>query len=120
VSKKHRDNDSRESAASISKEAYKDTLHGLQVELVKLQRHFIECDDKILIMLEGRDAAGNDGTIKRVVGPPVIRFGRRRARPGVCFAQGCTADIDRAKCVPDQIDAGMGFVNHATGMETAQ
>lgn len=52
---------------SISKEIYKDTLRKLQIELVKLQRHFIKCDDKILIILEGRDAAGKDGTIKRIV-----------------------------------------------------
>ena len=38
----------------------------LQIELVKLQRHFIKCNDKILIILEGRDASGKDGTIKRI------------------------------------------------------
>ena len=53
--------------ASISNKAYKDSLHKLQVELVKLQRHFIKCEDKILIILEGRDASGKDGTIKRIV-----------------------------------------------------
>ena len=46
---------------------YKDSLRKLQIELVKLQRHFIQCDDKILIIFEGRDAAGKDGTIKRIV-----------------------------------------------------
>lgn len=55
-------------AARESKEQdYKDTLRRLQMELVKLQRHFIKCDDKILIILEGRDAAGKDGAIKRIV-----------------------------------------------------
>ena len=54
-------------ARSISKTSYKDSLRQLQVELVKLQRHFIKCDDKILIILEGRDASGKDGTIKRIV-----------------------------------------------------
>jgi polyphosphate kinase 2 (PPK2 family) len=34
---------------------------------VKLQRHFIGCHDKILVLLEGRDAAGKDGAIKRIV-----------------------------------------------------
>jgi len=52
---------------SISKKVYKKTLGELQVELVKLQRHFIESNDKILIILEGRDASGKDGTIKRIV-----------------------------------------------------
>lgn len=55
------------SAPEISKKSYKDSLHKLQIELVKLQRHFIQCDDKILIVFEGRDAAGKDGTIKRIV-----------------------------------------------------
>ena len=64
--------DAREPASSrpvssISKKTYKDTLRKLQIELVKLQRHFIKCDDKILIILEGRDASGKDGTIKRIV-----------------------------------------------------
>ena len=53
--------------ASISHEDYGAHLHMLQVELVKLQRHFIACGDKILVLLEGRDAAGKDGSIKRIV-----------------------------------------------------
>ncbi len=52
---------------SVSKKAYKNNLRKLQVELVKLQRHFIKCDDKILIILEGRDASGKNGTIKGIV-----------------------------------------------------
>lgn len=52
---------------SISLEDYEAQLHLLQVELVKLQRHFIGCGDKILVLLEGRDAAGKDGSIKRIV-----------------------------------------------------
>lgn len=53
-------------APQLSKEAYEDTLYKLQIELVKLQRHLIKCDDRILIIFEGRDAAGKDGTIKRI------------------------------------------------------
>lgn len=41
---------------SILKSAYNDTLRELRIELVKPQTYFIECDDKILIILEGRDA----------------------------------------------------------------
>lgn len=52
---------------SKRKKEYKKNLHQLQIELVKLQRHFIKCDAKILIILEGRDAAGKDGVIKRIV-----------------------------------------------------
>ncbi|MDP3581697.1 MAG: polyphosphate kinase 2 [Ignavibacteria bacterium] len=51
----------------FSKKSYQNTLSKLQVELVKLQRHFIEKNDKILIILEGRDASGKDGAIKRIV-----------------------------------------------------
>jgi polyphosphate kinase len=53
--------------SGISKKAYKKSLLKLQIELVKLQRHFIKCNDRILIIFEGRDAAGKDGTIKRIV-----------------------------------------------------
>ena len=40
---------------------------------MKLQRHFIGCEDKIPIVLEGRDAAGKDGVIKRIVGHLIPR-----------------------------------------------
>jgi polyphosphate kinase 2 len=52
---------------SISREDYDAQLHILQLEMVKLQRHFIGCGDKILVILEGRDASGKDGSIKRIV-----------------------------------------------------
>ncbi len=60
-------NQPAKTAAQISKHDYRKMLHALQVELVKLQRHFIKCNDKILIIFEGRDASGKDGTIKRIV-----------------------------------------------------
>jgi polyphosphate kinase 2 len=67
MSKKNKQQESSTDVSPISKKSYKDSLHQLQVELVKLQRHFIKCDDKILIILEGRDASGKDGTIKRII-----------------------------------------------------
>ena len=36
------------------------------VELVKLQKHVIATEKKLLIIVEGRDGAGKDGLIKRV------------------------------------------------------
>ncbi len=57
----------KEPKSDHSKHSYKKNLRMLQIELVKLQRHFIECGDKILVILEGRDAAGKDGTIKRII-----------------------------------------------------
>ena len=67
MSRKADKTESSAHAPSISKKSYNGSLHKLQIELVKLQRHFIECNDKILIILEGRDASGKDGTIKRIV-----------------------------------------------------
>ncbi len=46
---------------------YEDSLHALQIELVKVQRHVIKHGHKVLVIFEGRDAAGKDGTIKRIV-----------------------------------------------------
>jgi polyphosphate kinase 2 len=43
------------------------TLHQLQIELVKFQRGLIEHRDRILVLIEGRDAAGKDGVIKHIV-----------------------------------------------------
>ncbi|WP_460531020.1 polyphosphate kinase 2 [Chitinimonas naiadis] len=54
-------------AASISREDYEAQLHILQVELVKLQRHLIRRGQRVLVLLEGRDAAGKDGSIKRII-----------------------------------------------------
>jgi polyphosphate kinase 2 (PPK2 family) len=45
---------------------YANTLYHLQVELVKMQNHVIAHGQKILVILEGRDGAGKDGTIKRI------------------------------------------------------
>lgn len=50
----------------VGPKSYKETLRHLQVELVKLQRHLIKNDLQILILFEGRDAAGKDGVIKRI------------------------------------------------------
>ena len=50
----------------VEPEDYKTALHGLQVELVKLQRHLIKNNLRILLIFEGRDAAGKDGVIKRI------------------------------------------------------
>ena len=51
----------------LSGKEYRSQLRVLQVEFVKLQRHFIRSGDRLLVLLEGRDAAGKDGSIKRIV-----------------------------------------------------
>ena len=38
----------------------------MQIELVKLQRQIIAKGTRLLVILEGRDTAGKDGTIKRI------------------------------------------------------
>lgn len=50
----------------LSKAEYKQRLRALQVELVTLQKHIICNDLRVLILLEGRDASGKDGLIKRI------------------------------------------------------
>lgn len=57
---------SKKPSKITEKDRYKDTLRQLQIELVKLQNHIIKNNDKILIIFEGRDAGGKDGTIKRI------------------------------------------------------
>lgn len=46
--------------------AYEKELKNLQVELLKFQNHVKENGLKILMIFEGRDAAGKGGTIKRI------------------------------------------------------
>ncbi len=46
---------------------YEKELRKLQIELVKVQRHVIKHGHKVLVIFEGRDASGKDGTIKRFV-----------------------------------------------------
>ena len=55
------------SAAPKGRKTYAAALLDAQVGLVKLQRQVIETEQKVLVILEGRDAAGKDGVIKRIV-----------------------------------------------------
>jgi polyphosphate kinase 2 len=58
---------SHEKQDSAAKSRGKAELKAAQGELVKLQRHVIESGQKVLVVFEGRDASGKDGTIKRIV-----------------------------------------------------
>src|SRR5579862_5978067 len=60
MSKKHDDDDNEDD------HHYRRKLRDLQIELVKLQRKLISDGARVLIVLEGRDGAGKDGTIKRL------------------------------------------------------
>jgi polyphosphate kinase 2 len=49
----------------IANKAYEADLHLLQIELLKLQRWVRDEGQRIVMVFEGRDAAGKGGTIKR-------------------------------------------------------
>ena len=53
-------------ANTAPEDSYKEELRALQIELVKLQRELIQSQARVLVIIEGRDAAGKDGAIKRL------------------------------------------------------
>src|SRR6266545_2981131 len=52
--------------AVMSRKAYEEELARLQIELVKLQEWIKHAGLKVVVLFEGRDAAGKGGTIKRI------------------------------------------------------
>ncbi|MEA1999047.1 MAG: polyphosphate kinase 2 [Euryarchaeota archaeon] len=46
---------------------YEEELRNLQTELIKVQNHVKTCGLRVLVLFEGRDAAGKGGTIKRFI-----------------------------------------------------
>ncbi len=46
---------------------YEEELHKLQIELLKLQKHVKKNGLRVVMLFEGRDAAGKGGTIKRII-----------------------------------------------------
>ncbi len=52
-------------ATRLTEKAYMEHVLPLQVELLKLQNWVKETGEKIVVLFEGRDAAGKGGTIKR-------------------------------------------------------
>jgi polyphosphate kinase 2 len=66
-----------EPSAKMGRKEYESELYKLQVELVKLQEWVKKTGAKIIIIFEGRDAAGKGGVIKRIVervSPRVFRL----------------------------------------------
>ncbi len=53
-------------AEGTEEPGYRHALTSLQIELVKLQRKVIASDARLLVLIEGRDAAGKDGAIKHL------------------------------------------------------
>jgi len=66
--KKHEDKNpsTREKPPRLKKKFYESELRKLQVELVKLQAWIKDRKLKVIVIFEGRDAAGKGGTIKRI------------------------------------------------------
>ena len=54
------------SKSLVPEHTYEADLRLLQIELVKLQRHIIQKGKRLLVIFEGRDTAGKDGSIKSI------------------------------------------------------
>ena len=56
----------RSERSAVKKSRQEAELKPFQVELLKLQKHLEERDERMIVLFEGRDAAGKGGTIRRV------------------------------------------------------
>ena len=68
-SEKHSKKDGKKRVAVWVKDEvlqYESELKDLQIELLKMQNHIKDTGKKVLMIFEGRDAAGKGGTIKRI------------------------------------------------------
>ena len=68
--------DNHDRPPKLKRKEYEEELHKLQVELVKLQAWVKHTGARIVVVFEGRDAAGKGGVIKRLterVSPRVFR-----------------------------------------------
>lgn len=64
--KKSKSSDKVKGSAKMSEGDFLKALEPLQAQLVTTQHWLMETGQKVLIIFEGRDAAGKDGTIKRM------------------------------------------------------
>ena len=74
-------NKSAKQAARVRRKAYESQLARLQIELVRLQEWIRTNGQKVVVLFEGRDAAGKGGTIKRISAPLNPRICRIAALP---------------------------------------
>lgn len=88
---------------SISKKKYNKELRKLNVELIKLQEWVKAKQLKVVVLFEGRDAAGKGGVIKRISGP---------LNPRICRIAALGTPTDKEKSqwyfqrYADQLPAG--------------
>ena len=59
--------ETKPSRNKLSKKIYEQELNKMQIELVKLQEWVKHKGLKVVVIFEGRDAAGKGGTIKRII-----------------------------------------------------
>jgi polyphosphate kinase 2 len=65
----------------LKRKQYEKTLEALYIELVDLQRWIIGAGKRVLVVFEGRDAAGKGGVINAISGPLNTRYTRIAALP---------------------------------------
>ena len=83
-------------SGKMKRKAYEKELHKLQVELCHLQEWIKAKGLKVIIIFEGRDAAGKGGTIKALterVSPRVFRVVALPARSSSSTAVGTIAQV---------------------------
>ena len=76
----------REKKPKLKRKFYEQELSKLQVELVKLQEWIKSEGLKVVVLFEGRDAAGKGGVIKRIT---------QRLNPRVCRVVALGAPTER-------------------------
>jgi polyphosphate kinase len=64
---KDKEKDQEKQSGKMKRKEFDEELKKLQIELVKLQRWVVQEGLRVIIVFEGRDAAGKGGTIKRIV-----------------------------------------------------
>ena len=78
----------RKHRSELSRRTYFHELFRLQAELVKLQDWVVRTGYKLVVVFEGRDAAGKGGVIKRIT---------QRLNPRVCRVVALAAPTEREK-----------------------
>jgi polyphosphate kinase 2 len=77
-----------EASGDVDRQRYFEALFRLQGELVKLQDWVVEQKLKVIVIFEGRDAAGKGGAIKRIT---------QRLNPRVCRVAALTTPVERER-----------------------
>ena len=90
------------SHAGTSRKEFEHELAPLQLELVKMLDWIRQTGHRVIVLFEGRDAAGKGGTIKRIADPLNSRFCRVAALPAPTERERtqCTSSDTSRSCRP--------------------